>query len=105
MAFSATDGIDVSHHNGELDWSYCQDRDRLRIRKAWGVRDGQFGRNYPAIAANGMLRGAYDFLHPGADPRLQAANFFEFDPTSGTRRTNFTWDSARSSSFRPEPCC
>lgn len=79
MGLSKSDGIDVSHHNGIIDWSAVVSTGigfaYAKATEGTSVQDSQFQVNYAAIRANGILRGAYHFFHPGADPIEQADNF------------------------------
>ena len=72
-------GIDVSHFQGEVDWSAVA---------AAGVRfafinateglddiDPRFARNWQQSRVAGLLRGAYRFLHPNLDAKQQATHF------------------------------
>jgi lysozyme len=72
-------GIDVSHHNGAVDWGTVG---RSEVRFAFAkATDGStfvdptFEDNWPAIRNAGILRGAYHFARPGSDPEVQAAHF------------------------------
>lgn len=71
-------GIDVSHHQGEIDWSQLpgQGVDFAYIKATEGgdFRDRLFAANWRGAQAAGIRRGAYHFFtlcRPGAD---QAAN-------------------------------
>jgi lysozyme len=79
-------GIDVSHHNGEVDWKAVRKirfgGDDLRIEFAFlkateGVThaDRQFERNWEHVKKSGLKRGAYHFYIPWRDPEPQAKNF------------------------------
>jgi lysozyme len=77
-------GIDVSHHQGAIDWSAlpAQGVDFAYIKASEGGdhRDTRFARNWRASRAGGVRRGAYHFFtlcRPGAD---QAANFIAAVP-------------------------
>jgi lysozyme len=72
-------GIDVSHFQGEVDWSAVA---------ATGVRfafikateglddvDPRFAQNWQQSSAAGLQRGAYHFLHPNLDAKQQATHF------------------------------
>jgi GH25 family lysozyme M1 (1,4-beta-N-acetylmuramidase) len=72
-------GIDVSHHQGAIDWRAVA---RAGQAFAWckasegtGFRDSRFSANWAGIRASGMVRGAYHFLRSDSDPRAQARHF------------------------------
>lgn len=68
-------GIDVSHHQGEIDWSglAVQQRVRFAIIKATeggDFRDRRFSENWQGAKQAGIVRGAYHFFtfcRPGRD--------------------------------------
>ena len=72
-------GIDVSHHNGQVDWfSVARTEVRFAYAKATDggtFVDPQFAANWPGIRDAGLLRGAYHFGRPGSDPEAQAVQF------------------------------
>jgi len=77
-------GIDVSHHQGRIDWVALprQGVDFAFIKATEGGdhRDTRFAENWRASRAAGIRRGAYHFFtlcRPGAD---QAANFIAVVP-------------------------
>lgn len=77
-------GIDVSHHQGAIDWARlpAQGVDFAYIKASEGGdhRDTRFAENWRGAAAAGVRRGAYHFFtlcRPGAD---QAANFIAAVP-------------------------
>ncbi|HYI49276.1 MAG TPA: GH25 family lysozyme [Allosphingosinicella sp.] len=77
-------GIDVSHHQGMIDWTKlpAQGVDFAYIKASEGGdhRDTRFAENWRASRAAGIRRGAYHFFtlcRPGAD---QAANFIAAVP-------------------------
>lgn len=61
-------GIDVSHHNGKIDWSYVKKNGKkFAIIKAQyeskGHRvDEYFERNYKGAGENGLMRGVYIYI-------------------------------------------
>ena len=78
-ANSTTNGIDVSHYQGTVDW--------VKV-KATGITfayakatdgntytDPQFHTNWQGMRAAGILRGAYHFYETNDDPVTQANNF------------------------------
>lgn len=77
-------GIDVSHHQGRIDWARlpAQGVDFAYIKATEGgdYRDDRFARNWRGAGDAGIARGAYHFFtlcRPGAD---QAANFIAAVP-------------------------
>src|SRR5687768_6999295 len=77
-------GIDVSHHQGVVDWHRlpAQGVDFAYIKATEGEdhRDRLFAANWAAAGASGIRRGAYHFFtlcRPGA---AQAANFIAAVP-------------------------
>jgi hypothetical protein len=73
-------GIDVSHHNGPLDWHALAASLRLdfafaKATEAEGFTDPRFRSNWAGIAEAGLVRGAYHFARPDADPRDDAQRF------------------------------
>jgi lysozyme len=72
-------GIDVSHHQGRIDWGRlrAQGVDFAYIKASEGgdFRDPRFAENWAGARAGGIRRGAYHFFtlcRPGA---VQAGNF------------------------------
>jgi GH25 family lysozyme M1 (1,4-beta-N-acetylmuramidase) len=75
-------GIDVSKHNGRIDWNrvahtgikfaFTRVIDDRRPRNA----DPQFAANRDGIKAAGLLRGYYHFFRPGRDNVVNSANLF-----------------------------
>jgi lysozyme len=77
-------GIDVSHHQGRIDWAALpgQGVDFAYIKASEGGdhRDSAFAVNWAGARAAGIARGAYHFFtlcRPGAE---QAANFIAAVP-------------------------
>ena len=71
-------GIDVSHHQGSIDWAKVA---RAGISFAWikatqgrGLVDDRWRTNRDGAAANGIRWGAYHFAAAG-DPLVEAAHF------------------------------
>jgi lysozyme len=82
----AIQGIDVSHHQGRIDWGElsAQDVDFAYIKSTEGgdLRDPRFVENWQSSKAAGIPRGAYHFFtlcRSGAD---QAANFVAVVPAA-----------------------
>lgn len=77
-------GIDVSHHQGEIDWRAVVGDDvrfaYLKATEGGDHKDRRFARNWREAGAAGLARGAYHFFtlcRPGGD---QAANFIQAVP-------------------------
>ncbi len=78
-------GIDVSHHNGEIDWKKVvkmRFEDDYKIEFAFlkateGIThaDRQFERNWEHVKKAGLKRGAYHFYIAWREPVGQAKNF------------------------------
>lgn len=72
-------GIDVSHHNGKLDWKKIKESGvkfaYLKCTEGLSFFDSRFIENVKGAKANGILVGAYHFFRPDKDPIAQA-NFF-----------------------------
>lgn len=79
-------GIDVSKHQGSIDWK------RVSLMKVNGIKvsfafikategisrqDDKFELNWKQSAQNGILRGAYHFYYPSRDASKQADNFIK----------------------------
>jgi len=68
-------GIDVSHHNGRIDWDAV---DRAGIRFAFVrvsdamYQDTEFDRNWGEARRVGIVRGVYQYFRPNRDPIAQA---------------------------------
>ena len=72
-------GIDVSHNNAEVDWSAVAGSDVkfafVKATEGNSIVDQRFDENWKALGDTHVLRGAYHFGRPGADPEIQAAHF------------------------------
>lgn len=77
-------GVDVSHHQGEIDWESVADDDMefayIKASEGGDFVDDRFERNWEGAGAAGLDRGAYHFFtlcRPGTE---QAANFLDVVP-------------------------
>jgi lysozyme len=79
-------GIDVSKHQGNIDWKRVSRMENNDIRIAFvfikateGIsrQDHKFETNWKHSFQNGLLRGAYHFYYPSRDAGKQADNFIE----------------------------
>jgi lysozyme len=72
-------GIDLSHHNGEVDWVRlgASDIEFVYLKASEGVKqtDPLFQRNWRSAQAEGFVTGAYHFYLLCRDGAAQAANF------------------------------
>lgn len=81
-------GIDVSHHQGTIDWSRVGSAGYkfAFIKALEGITsfDPQFQANWAGAQAAGLLRGAYHFYHANDDPQAQAEAFLSvYQPSPG----------------------
>lgn len=64
-------GVDVSHWQGRVDWDAMKKSGNTfaiaRISDGLAFPDTEFDRNWPAMKAAGLIRGAYQFFRPGDD--------------------------------------
>lgn len=72
-------GIDISHHQGAIDWKKVAATGVAfafaKASEGVNTKDETFAANFAAMKDNGILRGAYHFFHPCKDPDAQADNF------------------------------
>ena len=77
-------GIDVSHHQGSIDWQAVKGTDKqeypirfafIKATEGGDYKDKRFDENFAKAADVGLMRGAYHFYNPNSDPMSQA-NFF-----------------------------
>jgi lysozyme len=70
------EGIDVSKHNGVVDWAQVKASGRAfafaRVSDGLDYPDETFEVNYAGIKSAGMVRGSYQFFRPAQDPVAQA---------------------------------
>lgn len=83
-------GIDISYAQGLIDWdkvanSKLIDYAFCKATEGTAHADNQFKRNWDAIKAHGLVRGAYHFARPNIDAVAQAKYFVStvgpLDPT------------------------
>ena len=79
-------GIDISHHQGEIDWDLLRNAQlfdtpiRFVFMKATeGVDflDENFNDNFYQARENNFIRGVYHFFHPKESPEAQARYFLK----------------------------
>ncbi len=72
-------GLDVSHHEGAINWSRVRAAGYrfafVRATYGSGLRDRRFDDNWSGARAAGVIRGAYHFLLAGQDVAAQARLF------------------------------
>ena len=82
-------GIDVSHHQGDIDWeklSALQQADIpirfvfIKATEGGDHADRRFEENFAAAREQGFIRGAYHFYNPATDPVVQADFFIQHVP-------------------------
>ena len=77
-------GIDVSHHQGDIDWSKVAGAGIrfafLKATEGRDFRDPRFRANWDAAAAAGVARGAYHFFTFCSPGREQAEHFLRTAP-------------------------
>lgn len=79
-------GIDVSKHQGTIDWKRVSQMKKNGIQLSYvfikateGItrQDSKFETNWKQSAQNGLIRGAYHFYYPSRDAAKQADNFIK----------------------------
>jgi len=80
-------GVDVSHHNGQIDWpAVARSNVRFAYVKAsegaFSV-DPRFAENWAELGATTLLRGAYHFARPGGADRGARAQAEHFSDVLG----------------------
>ncbi|MCP3992413.1 MAG: lysozyme M1 (1,4-beta-N-acetylmuramidase) [Actinomycetia bacterium] len=79
-------GIDVSHHQGEIDWEAVAGDDivfaYLKATEGGDWVDPRFVENWSAARGAGLEVGAYHFFRTCTDGALQAQNFLSTVPLS-----------------------
>lgn len=72
-------GIDVSHHNGVIDWPAAARAGVVfafaKATEGAQFRDRRFAANWVEMREAGVLRGAYHFFRPSVDAVVQADHF------------------------------
>lgn len=77
----AVQGIDVSHHQGSIDWKSVAKAGILfafaKLTEGDTFVDSQFARNWSEMKDAGILRGAYHFFRPAKSASAQAEKFIQ----------------------------
>lgn len=72
-------GIDVSHHNGSIDWKKVKESGYvfafIKITEGVTFYDKRFLENYTKAKANGLFVGAYHFARPSKGDAIDEANY------------------------------
>ena len=77
-------GIDVSHHQGEIDWQAVKATEKqeypirfvfMKATEGGDYKDRRFADNFREAGEAGLIRGAYHFYNPNTDP-IRQADFF-----------------------------
>src|SRR4051794_25361600 len=75
----ALEGIDVSNHNGVIDWQAVKDAGIsfafIKATEGDAFVDRYFATNMARCRAAGVIPGAYHFYHHDIDPAEQADHF------------------------------
>lgn len=77
-------GIDVSHHQGDIDWKAVKATEKqeypirfvfMKATEGGDYKDRRFAENFRKAGEVGLIRGAYHFYNPHTDP-IRQADFF-----------------------------
>lgn len=77
-------GIDVSHHQGDIQWNKVKATDKqeypirfvfMKATEGGDHKDHRFADNFRQAREVGLVRGAYHFYNPNTDP-IRQADFF-----------------------------
>jgi lysozyme len=72
-------GIDVSHHNGAVNWDEVASAGILfayaKASESTGFTDPRFATNWAGMKEAGIARGAYHFFHPADTVDVQVQKF------------------------------
>lgn len=77
-------GIDVSHHQGYIDWEAIKETRKqenpirfvfMKATEGGDYKDRRFAENFSNARNAGLIRGAYHFYNPNTDP-IRQADFF-----------------------------
>ena len=82
-------GIDVSHHQGKINWPMVKSMESEHIKigfvfikatEGYSLVDKSFNDNWYQVGLMGIARGAYHFFIAGKSGALQARNFIQHVP-------------------------
>ena len=77
-------GIDISHHQGDIDWNAIKATEKqefpirfvfMKATEGGDYKDRRYSDNYRQAGEMGLIRGAYHFYNPNTDP-IRQAEFF-----------------------------
>lgn len=77
-------GIDISHHQGHIDWRAIKDTEQqehpirfvfMKATEGGDYKDHRYADNYRRASEIGLICGAYHFYNPNTDP-IHQADFF-----------------------------
>ena len=77
-------GIDVSHHQGTIDWDAVKATEKgeypirfafMKATEGGDYKDRRFDENFSQAKEAGLIRGAYHFYNPNTEP-IRQADFF-----------------------------
>lgn len=82
-------GFDISHHQGNIDWSLVKNDGRFKyvyIKATEGTtyRDGMYKKNVKNAKKHGILTGAYHFYSEKSSPKTQFENLKAVCPKGTT---------------------
>lgn len=81
LRVASVQGVDVSHHQGIIDWSTVAGAGTLfafaKATEGDSFVDSQFVANWAGMKSAGIMRGAYHFFHPAKPAKAQADKFLE----------------------------
>jgi GH25 family lysozyme M1 (1,4-beta-N-acetylmuramidase) len=77
---AVVDGIDVSSHQGNVDWNYWWNQGKrfayVKATEGTSYRNPYFAQQYNGSYNVGMIRGAYHFALPNSSSGATQANYF-----------------------------
>lgn len=85
-------GIDISHHQGEVDWdTFFHNNDSTirfiycKVTEGELLKDRQWQNNHARLSKERIPHGGYHFFRPSIDPTIQAKHFLrEYDYTKAS---------------------
>ncbi|MBL1095579.1 lysozyme [Streptomyces coffeae] len=77
---TGVEGVDVSNHQGEVDWAALWNSDvrfaYVKATESTGYKNPSFSAQYDGAAEYGMIRGAYHFALPDRSSGADQADYF-----------------------------
>src|SRR5215212_8300739 len=75
------EGVDVSHHNGVIDWTQARDAGiafaLIKATQGSTIVDPMMEKNLVRCREAGIVPGLYHFYRHDVDPAVQAAHFLQ----------------------------